>query len=103
MISKLNWMAPATVLLLTACGGSGSDAEEYAADASANPCAAAMAENPCAAAMASNPCAAGGMDSALPVAAIRQDGRMLSAHGNSMEQLVEKGKKLWSDPSLPHR
>ena len=100
MISKLNWMAPATVLLLTACGGSGSDAEEYAADASANPCAAAMAENPCAAAMASNPCAAGGMDSALPVAAIRQDGRMLSAHGNSMEQLVEKGKKLWSDPSL---
>lgn len=100
MISRLNWMAPATVLLFSACGGSGSDAEEYAADAAANPCAAAMAANPCAAAMASNPCAAGGMDSSLPIAAIRQGGRVLSAHGNSMEQLVAKGKELWSDPSL---
>lgn len=100
MISKLNWMAPAGVLLLAACGGSGSDAEDHAADAAANPCAAAMADNPCAAAMTSNPCAAGGMDGALPIAAIRQDGRVLSAHGNSMEQLVEMGKGLWSDPSL---
>jgi len=100
MISKLNWMAPAGVILLTACGGSGSDTDDYAADAAANPCAAAMAENPCAAAMPSNPCAAGGMDGALPIAAIRQDGRVLSAHGNSMERLVEMGTELWSDPSL---
>ena len=91
MISKLNWMAPATVLLFTACGGSGSEADDYAADAASNPCAAAMAENPC---------AAGGMDMALPIAAIRQDGRVLSAHGNTMEQLIDMGKKLWSDPSL---
>ena len=100
MISKLNWMVPATVLLFAACGGSGSEADDYAADAASNPCAAAMAENPCAAAMASNPCAAGGMDMALPIAAIRQDGRVLSAHGNTMEQLIDMGKKLWSDPSL---
>jgi cytochrome c len=100
MISKLNWMALATALLFTACGGSGSEADDHAADAAANPCAAAMAENPCAAAMAENPCAAGGMDMALPIAAIRQDGRALSAHGNTMEQLIDMGKKLWSDPSL---
>lgn len=91
MISKLNWMALATALLFTACGGSGSEADDHAADAAANPCAAAMAENPC---------AAGGMDMALPIAAIRQDGRALSAHGNTMEQLIDMGKKLWSDPSL---
>jgi len=91
MTSKLNLMVPATVLLYAACGGSGSEADDYAADAASNPCAAAMAENPC---------AAGGMDMALPIAAIRQDGRALSAHGNTMEQLIEMGNKLWSDPSL---
>jgi len=91
MTSKLNLMVPATVLLFAACGGSGSEADDYAADAASNPCAAAMAENPC---------AAGGMDMALPIAAIRQDGRALSAHGNTMEQLIEMGNKLWSDPSL---
>ena len=31
MISKLSWMAPATVLLLAACGGSESNADDYAA------------------------------------------------------------------------
>lgn len=91
MTSKLNLMVPATVLLFAACGGSGSEADDYAADAASNPCAAAMAENPC---------AAGGMDMALPIAAIRQDGRALSAHGNTLEQLIEMGNKLWSDPSL---
>jgi len=91
MTSKLNLMVPATVLLFAACGGSGSEADDYAADAASNPCAAAMAENPC---------AAGGMDMELPIAAIRQDGRALSAHGNTMEQLIEMGNKLWSDPSL---
>ena len=82
MISKLNWMAPATVLLLAACGGSESNADDYAA---ANPCAAAMADNPCAAAMAANPCAAG-MDKTLPVDAIRQGDKKLSANGKTMQR-----------------
>ena len=90
MISKLNWMAPATVLLLAGCGGSESNADDYAADAAANPCAAAMADNPCAA----------GMDMALPVEAIRQGDKRLSANGKTMQQLVDLGKQLWSDPSL---
>jgi hypothetical protein len=100
MNSKLNWMAPAAALLFTACGGGGSAADEYTADAAANPCAAGMAENPCAAAMAANPCAAGGMDASLPIAAIRQDGRILNAHGNTPEQLVAMGAGLWTDPGL---
>ena len=87
MISRLNWMAPATVLLLAACGGSESNADDYAA---ANPCAAAMAANPCAA----------GMDKTLPIDAIRQGDKKLSANGKTMQQLVDMGKKLWSDPSL---
>ena len=105
MISKLNWMAPATVLLLAACGGSESNADDYDA---ANPCAAAMADNPCAAAMAANPCAAAmaanpcaaGIDKTLPVDAIRQGDKKLSANGKTMQQLVDMGKELWSDPSL---
>ena len=97
MISKLNWMAPATVLLLAACGGNDSSTDDNAAS---NPCAAAMADNPCAAAMAANPCAAGGMEQELPVDAIRQGDKVLSANGNTMQQLVDMGKKLWSDPSL---
>jgi cytochrome c len=96
MISKLNWMAPATVLLLAACGGNESNADDNAA---ANPCAAAMADNPCAAAMAANPCAAG-MDKTLPVDAIRQGDKKLSANGKTMQQLVDMGTELWSDPSL---
>lgn len=100
MVSKFSWVAPATVLVFAACGGSDSNADDYSADAAANPCAAAMADNPCAAAMAANPCAAGGMAMELPIDAIRQDGRVLSAHGNTAEQLVGMGKQLWSDPSL---
>ncbi len=91
MISRLQWMAPAALLLFTACGGSESAADYSSGETAANPCAAAMA---------SNPCAAGGMQDELPVDAIRQAGRALDAHGNTEPQLVAMGQALWSDPSL---